>query len=152
MLDLAVRDIHPHDTLVVHLLVQHDTLVGAGIATFQEDYRVVYPYEPREAKGLHRVRAVCDSMNRRKGRATVALAWTPCIVPWGGTQELRQSIRLLGAQGQGTREALRVGGPVASISQTHMGSHDGVDVVGDDVKKFCEVSDQDVQHPALKPA
>ena len=46
MLDLAVRDIHLQDTLVLCPLVQQDTLDGAGITTFQADYRVVRPHEP----------------------------------------------------------------------------------------------------------
>ena len=33
MLDLAVRDIHPEDTLVVRPLFQQDTLDRAGFAT-----------------------------------------------------------------------------------------------------------------------
>ena len=32
-----------------------------------------------------------------------------------------------------------------------MGSYDGEDVLGDDVKKLCEFGDQDVHRPALKP-
>ena len=43
-----------------------------------------------------------------------------------------------------------MGGQVDGISQAHRGSHDGVGVLGDDVKKIREVSDQDVQNPALK--
>ena len=54
MLDLAVRDVHPQDTLVVYRLIQQDPLYRVGIASLQEDDRVVHPHESQEAEGLHR--------------------------------------------------------------------------------------------------
>ena len=35
MLDFAVRDVHPQDTLVVCPLIQQDPLYRAGVAPFQ---------------------------------------------------------------------------------------------------------------------
>ena len=60
MLDLLVWDIFPCDPLVVCPLIQRDTLNSAGVAPFQEDYRVVHPHEPREAKRLYRRSSVRD--------------------------------------------------------------------------------------------
>ena len=69
----------------------------------------------------------------------------------GGTQELGHGTRLPGAQGQGIREALSVGGEVVSLSQAHSGPHNGVDVLGDHVEELGEVGDEDVHHSVLKP-
>ena len=51
---------------------------------------------PGKRKGCTAYARYAMSMKQRKGRAPVAPAWTPWIVS-GGTQELRQSIRLPGA-------------------------------------------------------
>ena len=60
MLDLTVWDIYPQDTLVVRPLIQQASLNRAGVAPFQEDYCVVHPHEPWEAKGLYRRGSVRD--------------------------------------------------------------------------------------------
>ena len=68
----------------------------------------------------------------------------------GGTQELGQGTRLPGAQGQGIREALSVGGEVVNLSQAHLGPQNGVDVLDDPVEEFGKVDDEDVHHSVLK--
>ena len=83
MLDYAVRDIYPLDTLVVRPLIQQDPMYGAGVAPFQEDYRVVHPHEPRETERLHRKSAVRDVHEAQQRESPVTPAWTPWIVPWG---------------------------------------------------------------------
>ena len=122
-----------------------------GIATLQEDYRVVYPNDPWEAKGLLGVQAIryVNESQKRESRRGPRMDSLNCTL--GGTQELPESIRLPGAQGHGIQEALRVDGKVASLSHTQIGSHDGVDILGDNGKQFGEVGDHDVHHPTLKP-
>ena len=51
MLDLAVRDIHPQDTLVVCPLIQQDTLYRAGLVPLQEDIVSSTHMSPRKRKG-----------------------------------------------------------------------------------------------------
>ena len=53
-------------------------------------------------------------------------------------------------RGAGIREALCVGCQVAGIPKAHLGPHEVVDVMCNDVKKLRKVGDQDVHHPALK--
>ena len=39
---------------------------------------------------------------------------------------------------------------MASLSQAHLGPHDGVDVLGDHVEEFGEVGDEHIYHLVLK--
>ena len=49
MLDHAVRDIYPQDTLVLRPRMDQNTLERASFAPFQEDYGVVHPHKQWEA-------------------------------------------------------------------------------------------------------
>ena len=98
---------------------------------------------PGKRKGRTTVRYVHELQKgeSRRGPRMDSLDWT-LGVP-------RSCTRVSNCQG--IREALCVGGEVAGLLQAHMGSHDGVGVLGDDVEKFREVGDQHIHNPALKP-
>ena len=59
MLDFTVKDIYPQDPLVLRPRIQRETLNRACVTPFQEDYRVVHPHEPREAKRMYLRSSVC---------------------------------------------------------------------------------------------
>ena len=111
-----VWDIQPQDSLVVCLLVQQDPLYRAGVASFQDDNCVVHPHEPREAKRLYRRGPVRDIPEAQERESCRCACMDPLDSAVGGTQELGQGTRLPGAQWQGVREALTVGGEVVSLS------------------------------------
>ena len=65
----------------------------------------------------------------------------------GDTQERARDSGLACAPGDGVG-VFWMGGKVGRVIEAHMGSHDGVPVLGDDVNMFSYVFDEDVQDSA----
>ena len=125
-----------------------DTLDRAGVVPLQDDYCVVHAHEPSKAKGLYRGSAVCDVHEAHKRKSRPRARMDPEVGTLGVPHELRRGTPLLGAQGHGIREALRVGSQVASPPRPH-GLPRWGGVLGDHIEEFREVSDQDVHRQAI---
>ena len=136
MLDLAARDVHPHDTLVVYPLIQQDPLYRVGIASLQEDDRVVHPHESRKAEGLQRRGPVRDVHESQEWERRRRPRMDPLDCTLGRFHELRQGVGLPGAQGQGVGEPLGIGGEVVCLPPAHPGPHYRVNVQGDHVEEL----------------
>ena len=94
MLNLAVRDVHPHDSLILGPLIKQDPLYGVGVAPLQDHDGVVHPHKPREAEGLHRTSPVAHVHEAQERERRRSSCMDPLDCALGSSQELWQGAGL----------------------------------------------------------